>query len=321
MTQDGRTLAFALWGDPDGFPVLGNHGCPGSRFDRWPDEALYSQLGIFLVTHDRAGYALSSRRRGRQVVDEVDDLVVLADHLGVERFGVTGASGGGPHALACAARVPQRVVGAVASVCIAPIGDGGMEYDAWLDGMDPENVEFSKLEVAGDEPALTEKLEALREHVASSIESNPRAMLDAFELSESDGTATAIPETAQVATESGREWTRGNVGGWVDDSLALARPWGFDLMQIEVPVLLRYGLTDVLVPPGHGHWLAATIPGCEVRIEDEAATSRKIRLERSQRALSGYATAPTQTAACNTHASRASASPSVQAFACASVRE
>lgn len=270
MTRDGRTLAFALWGDPDGFPVLGNHGCPGSRFDRWPDEALYSRLGIFLVTHDRAGYALSSRRRGRQVVDEVDDLVVLADHLGVERFGVTGASGGGPHALACAARVPQRVVGAVASVCIAPIGDGGMEYDAWLDGMDPENVEFSKLEVAGDEPALTEKLEALREHVASSIESDPRAMLDAFELSESDWTATAIPETAQVATESGREWTRGNVGGWVDDSLALARPWGFDLMQIEVPVLLRFGLTDVLVPPGHGHWLAATIPGCEVRIEDEA---------------------------------------------------
>ena len=269
-TSDGRTLAFALWGDPDGFPVLANHGCPGSRFDRWPDEALYAQLGIFLVTHDRAGYARSDRRHGRTVVDEVDDLALLADHLGIERFGVTGASGGGPHALACAARLPDRVVGAVASVCIAPIGEGGMEYDEWIDGMDPENVEFSKLEIAGDEQTLSEKLEVLRQHIAENIEVDPRAGTEDFELSEADEAASAIPELAQMAAESGVEWTRGDVGGWVDDSLALARPWGFDLRQIKVPVLLRYGLTDVFVPPGHGRWLASQIPGCEVVIDDEA---------------------------------------------------
>ena len=202
-----------------------------------------------------------------------------------------------------------------------------MEYDAWLDGMDPENVEFSKLEVAGDEPALTEKLEALREHVASSIESDPRAMLDAFELSESDGTATAIPETAQVATESGREWTRGNVGGWVDDSLALARPWGFDLMQIEVPVLLRYGLTDVLVPPGTATGWRRRSLAVKYGSRTKPATSRKIRLERSQRASSGYATAPTQRAACNTQSpglrlcQRSRMTPSEANVWCASVWE
>jgi pimeloyl-ACP methyl ester carboxylesterase len=269
-TSDGRTLAFALWGDPDGFPVLGNHGCPGSRFDRWPDEALYTQLGIFLVTHDRAGYARSGRRRGRKVADEVDDLALLADHLGIGRFGVTGASGGGPHALACAARLPDRVVGAVASVCIAPIGEGGMEYDDWIDGMDPANVEFSKLEIAGDEQTLTEKLEGLRRHIAENIEADPRAGTEDFELGESDEAAAAIPELAQMAAESGVEWARGHVGGWVDDSLALARPWAFDLSQIKVPVLLRYGLADVFVPPGHGRWLASQIPGCEVVVEDEA---------------------------------------------------
>jgi pimeloyl-ACP methyl ester carboxylesterase len=267
---DGRTVAFALWGDRDGFPVFGNHGCPSSRLERWPDEDLYSQLGILLVTHDRAGYAQSSRRHGRRVVDEVDDVVLLADDLGIERFGVTGASGGGPHALACAARLPDRVVGAVASVCIAPVGEGGMDYEAWIEGMDPENVEFSKLEIAGDEQTLTERLEPLRENVAENIASDPRAGLEGYALSQSDEVALASAEMARMVAECGLEWARVGVSGWVDDSLALARPWGFDLTQIEVPVLLRYGLTDVLVPPGHGRWLASHIPGCEAWIEDEA---------------------------------------------------
>ena len=97
---------------------------------------------------------------------------------------------------------------------------------------------------------------------------------------------------ANVA-ESGVEWTRGEVGGWVDDSLALARPWGFDLGEIKVPVLLRYGLVDVFVPPGHGRWLAAQIPGCEVVIEDEAGHSRQTRREPLPRASTGCATAST----------------------------
>ena len=145
-----------------------------------------------------------------------------------------------------------------------------MEHDDWIDGMDRENVEFSKLEIAGDEQTLTEKLEDLRQHIAENIEADPRAGTEAFELSESDEAASAIPEMAHMAAESGVEWTRGHVGGWVDDSLALARPWGFDLRQIKVPVLLRYGLADVFVPPGHGRWLASQIPGCEVVIENEA---------------------------------------------------
>ena len=82
-------------------PLL--HGTPGCRLERWPDEDLYRRLGVFVVTHDRAGYGRSTRRPGRRIVDEVDDVVALADHLGLERFGVAGGSGGGAHALACAA--------------------------------------------------------------------------------------------------------------------------------------------------------------------------------------------------------------------------
>src|SRR5690348_12316671 len=91
---DGRDVAFAVWGDPGGFPVLALHGTPGCRLQRWPHEELYDSLGVCYVTHDRAGYGRSSRRLGRSVVDEVDDVRLIADELGFDRFGVTGGSGG-----------------------------------------------------------------------------------------------------------------------------------------------------------------------------------------------------------------------------------
>jgi pimeloyl-ACP methyl ester carboxylesterase len=116
VTPDGRTLGFAVWGDSDGFPILGLHGTPGCRLNRWPDEELYRRLGVCLVTHDRAGYARSDRRRGRRIVDEVEDVLLLADHLGFAQVGITGASGGGHHALACGALLPDRVVRATCTV-------------------------------------------------------------------------------------------------------------------------------------------------------------------------------------------------------------
>ena len=125
-SADGRVIAFAVWGDPSGFPVMSLHGTPGSRLQRWPNEELYSRLGICLVTHDRAGYGQSTRRRGRNIAEEVDDVVTLADLLGFERFGVSGGSGGGPHALACAALLPDRVVRATCVVGIAPLGPPGL---------------------------------------------------------------------------------------------------------------------------------------------------------------------------------------------------
>ena len=88
VSADGRTVAFATWGDPDGFPILALHGTPGSRLERWAREGLYRELGVYLVTHDRAGYARSDRRRGRRVADEVDDVLLLADELGFDRFAV-----------------------------------------------------------------------------------------------------------------------------------------------------------------------------------------------------------------------------------------
>ena len=138
QTNDGRTLAFAVWGDPSGFPIMGLHGPPGCRLQRWPHEELYQELGVCMVTHDRAGYGRSTRRHGRNVADAIEDVIAIADELGFERFGVTGGSGGGPHSLACAALHPTAWCARRVSSASLPTGDPGLGHEAWVNGMDPE---------------------------------------------------------------------------------------------------------------------------------------------------------------------------------------
>lgn len=264
-TADGRTLTFATWGDPSGFPILGLHGTPGCRFNRWPNEELYTRLGVFLITHDRAGYGRSDRHRGRCVADEAADVAALADELELDRFGVTGGSGGGPHVLACAALLPDRVVRAICAVGVAPFGSEGLEQDEWLAGMDAENIKEIRWALAGED-VLERELAAEHKRVEERVSVDPSSILEGFELSESDRAELQRPESQQVIRESVFEEAVNGVGGWVDDDLAFLQPWGFDVGAVAVPVLIRYGLTDVLVPPAHGEWLAANVPGCVVDV-------------------------------------------------------
>jgi pimeloyl-ACP methyl ester carboxylesterase len=230
---------------------------------------LYVDLGVCFVTHDRAGYGRSDRNHGRRVVDEVADVRALADELGFDRFGVSGGSGGGPHVLACAALLPDRVVRAICDVGVAPLGTPGLEQDDWLAGMDPENVKEFGWALAGED-VLTPELQALQQQFEERARVDPSSVLQDYDMSESDRAELARPEIAQIIQESTFEWAANGVGGWVDDGLAFVQPWGFDLADISVPVLVRYGMTDVLVPPAHGEWLAANVPGCIVLISDAA---------------------------------------------------
>src|SRR6187549_3544594 len=137
IAPDGRTIMFAEWGDPDGFPVIALHGTPGSRLQRHWDESKFVAAEARVITYDRPGYGGSERSHGRDVVDCVGDVAAIADGLGLERFAVTGGSGGGPHSLAVAARMPERVTRAACEVGIVPYGTP--DFD-WFEGMDPMNV-------------------------------------------------------------------------------------------------------------------------------------------------------------------------------------
>lgn len=171
--------------------------------------------------------------------------------------------------LACAALLPERVVRAVCVVGLAPFGAAGLEQDDWLAGMDEANVREVRKALEGEE-ALRPSLEHLQRQAEERVAVDPSTVLDDFELSESDRAELARPEVQELLRETTFEQNVNGVGGWLDDDLAFFKPWGFDVRTISVPVLVRYGLTDVLVPPAHGEWLAANVPGCLVEIETSA---------------------------------------------------
>ncbi len=264
---DGRSLGVAQWGDPSGTPVLSLHGTPGSRLGRHPDEQAVGRAGINLITYDRPGYGASDRNPGRRVVDCVGDVQRIVDALGVARFAVTGGSGGGPHALAVAAGLPDRVAVAACVVGVAPFDASGLD---WTAGMDPENVtEFGWARQGEQE--LHSKLAAMAAADLERMTADPaKAFSDDWELADADRQVLARTDVQRVMVESVREAFRRGVWGWVDDDLAFLKPWGFDLTEVRVPVTVRYGRKDVLVPAAHGAWLADHLPGAAVVVDDDA---------------------------------------------------
>jgi len=265
VTVNGRQVAYDTSGDPDGLPVISLHGTPGGRLFRYPDSDRVAETGAHLITYDRAGYGLSDRHRGRSVVDNVGDVAAIADDLGIDRFAVTGGSGGGPHCLAVAARLPERVIRCRCVVGAAPYGAEGLD---WLDGMDAENVKEFGWAMAGEEQ-LTAELEREAATMVERVQENPGAILEGFDLSEADREALANPITERMLTEATPAMFTNGVFGWVDDDLAFVKPWGFDVREITVPTEVWYGETDVLVPAAHGRWLARNVPDAEVTVEQD----------------------------------------------------
>jgi pimeloyl-ACP methyl ester carboxylesterase len=264
---DGRTLCFAEWGSPDGFPIVFLHGTPGGRLNRIPDENVYRSLGIRWITYDRPGYGYSQRLAGRTVVDCVSDVTAIVDQLGVAEFAVTGSSGGAPHVLAVCARLADRVVRARCNVGIAPYDAPGLDFFA---GMDPLNVAEFRLAVE-DEAALVSDLRRQLGEMAARMAVDPAAFIsEDWALDPADRAVLAEPEQADLNVAISEELVRGGLWGWVDDSLAFVRPWGFDVAEVCVPVRVTYGARDVIVPAGHGEWLGRHVPGAEVIVDDDA---------------------------------------------------
>jgi pimeloyl-ACP methyl ester carboxylesterase len=264
-TSDGRRLMFAEWGDMGGFPVFNLHGTPGSRFARHYDEGAYAEVGARVITYDRPGYGGSDRDRGRRVVDCVADVAAIADVLGAERFAVFGGSGGGPHSLAVAARLPERVTRATCVVGVAPFETPNFD---WFEGMDPLNVKEFGWALEGED-VLAHELEREAAEQIERVAADPSKLLgDDWQLSEADRAELARAERHDVFRQDVAESFRQGVWGWVDDGLCFTRPWGFDVSEISVPTRVIYGLTDVLVPWRHGEWLARNVPNAEVIVEE-----------------------------------------------------
>jgi pimeloyl-ACP methyl ester carboxylesterase len=286
-TADGRTLAVAEWGDPDGFPLVAIHGTPGSRLGRWRDASIYERMGVRRVTFDRAGYGGSTRRPGRRVADIAEDVRTIADALAIERFAVTGRSGGGPHSLACAALLADRVTRCAAVVAVAPFGADGLD---WFAGQTAGNVREGELSLVG-EAALREQLLDDRRIILESIAGGVvDALPEAYQLSESDREQQRKDRV--VFDEVMTDTLRDGVDGWVDDDLAFVAPWGFDVASIAIQTSLWYGRADTLVPAAHGDWLAAHIPGVEVFASDFGHFGEDADAERELAWLAGTLATP-----------------------------
>jgi pimeloyl-ACP methyl ester carboxylesterase len=264
-TPDGRTIRYCLYGPADGTPVIANHGTPGTRLLAQPWIDVIERCGVRLLTLDRAGYGGSTRRRDRSVADVASDVALLADAEGWDRFAVEGGSGGGPHALACAALLPARVTRCAVYVGVAPYataGDGqGLAHDHWFEGMSPGNIKEFTAAMRG-EAAYRPLVEQLGADAIASVERGEPAMVDGYDMPESD-----IAELRRrLATPSAGRLERAKASfleshdGWIDDAFAFTRPWGFDIGSIRVPVSIWHGPDDVLVPRGHADWLIANVP-------------------------------------------------------------
>jgi len=285
-TPDGRTLAYAQIGASDGTPVFVLHGTPGSRLSgAHPDPSRVADAGLRVITYDRPGYGRSTRHQGRAVVDCVADVAVIADALGIERFVVTGGSGGGPHSLAVAARLPERVIRAECNVSGAPYDAPDLE---WFAGMDPENVKEFGWALESEE-TLARELRLQADEMLSRLDEDPSSVLDGFELSEADRAVLQDRVVRERLRTSIREALGGGVWGWVDDDLAFVKPWGFAVEEIRVPVQVRYGAGDVLVPAGHGEWLARRVPNANVIVDHDAGhlSTPDEHLERLRALVSG----------------------------------
>jgi pimeloyl-ACP methyl ester carboxylesterase len=259
---DGRTLHVHDEGDPGGLAVVVHHGTPGSGRLHPHDSEDAAAKGIRLIGFDRAGYGRSDAHFGRSVGDVAADVAGLLDALGEDRFATWGHSGGGPHALACAALLPERCTAAATLASVAPYDGEGLD---WLDGMGEANVEEFNTVLLG-----AEALEpAIRRVQAEMFSAGPEGLRQAMltVLSPLDQTVLT-GELAEWGYAMMAEGAAKRIEGWRDDNLAFVEPWGFDLDDIHVPVFLLHGTQDLMSPPQHGRWLAARIPGVEAEIGD-----------------------------------------------------
>jgi pimeloyl-ACP methyl ester carboxylesterase len=262
-TPDGRTLAVYEGGALAGAPIFYLHGSPGAGLLFDPHVTLAERQGVRLIGYDRPGYGGSTPQPGRSVGDVAGDVAAIAEALELDRLAVWGVSGGGPHALACAALPPDGLVAAASLASPVPYDAEGVD---WMAGMGELNIEEFRAALAG-----RETLEPLLEAEARTFRTlDPQGLIEAWRtiLSPADE-AVLSGELAAWIIETLKLGAGQRVDGWVDDDLAFVKPWGFELSDIQVPLQLWQGRHDAFVPPWHGEWLAEHVPSVDAHLSDD----------------------------------------------------
>jgi pimeloyl-ACP methyl ester carboxylesterase len=259
--EDGRRLDLRVSGPIDGVPLIFHHGTPGAATPIRALERAAHDRGLRFATFSRPGYGSSSRLSGRRVVDVVPDTAAVLTAIEAERCLVAGWSGGGPHALACGARLGSAA-GTLVISGVAPYGLADLD---WMAGMGDDNVAEFGAALLG-EPTLRPFLEEMREHLKDTDTAGIIASLDSL-LPDVDK-AVLTDEFGEDMAASFAEGLRHGVDGWVDDDLAFTEPWGFNLDEISGPVMIWQGSLDLMVPFDHGKALASRIAGASVHLEE-----------------------------------------------------
>ena len=246
---DGRTLHVYDTSGADSderLTVFWHHGTPNIGAPPLPLFPAAARNGLRWVSYDRPGYGGSTPAPGRSVGSAATYVSAVADALGIDRFAVMGHSGGGPHALACAALLPDRVLGVVSGAGLAPYDADGLD---WFAGMAASGVASLRAAAAGRA--------AKERHEASGAEYDPE--FTPADLAALEGAWSWFVDVVNPAVEAGP-------GGLIDDDLAYVAPWEFDPAQISAPVLLLHGGRDRIAPSAHGEWLASRCPTAELRL-------------------------------------------------------
>jgi pimeloyl-ACP methyl ester carboxylesterase len=257
-TPDGRVLTYLDAGDEDAPVVVTHHGTPGARLRAHPDPHVAD--GLRTIAYDRPGYGGSDPQPDRRVADAAPDVAVLADALGLERFGVYGVSGGGPHALACAALLGDRVTRTAVHVGVAPNDDDDFDFFAGMAEINVENFVVLRDDPASYRAHLTPQIEA--------IKTDPLAFLETLlaQMPEADRESFDRPGAREMMVAQWRQATRQDEEGVFEDDVAFAGDWGFRLEDVRGPVRLWHGELDMLVPLAHAEHAAARIPGAQLEV-------------------------------------------------------
>jgi pimeloyl-ACP methyl ester carboxylesterase len=221
--------------------VIWFHGSPQTGAILEPIAAAAASREIRIVSYARPSYGGSTAAPGREVASAASDVGAIADALGIERFAVMGASGGGPHALACAALLPDRVAAVATFASLAPFRD----EPGWFDGM----------AAPGGLKAAARGREA-RARFAETDDFDPTQFI-APDWSALEGPWRSLGQDAGAAGAAGMD-------GLIDDDVAFAKPWGFELAAVHAPVLLVQGGGDRVVPASHAQALLAALPNAEL---------------------------------------------------------